>query len=188
MDKRSQRQHARASVGAMSEQQRAQAGGRVCAQIAALDEFVRASTLLVFAPMLDEPDIGDVAQLALAAGKVVCAPRVDWTRWMMEAWPIGRWPQDLEPDPQARRPDQRRPVARAGARALAPDELDLVLVPGLAFTLRGERLGRGGGFYDRLLASLPARTRTVGVCFACQVVSQLATESHDARVGRVVAG
>ena len=73
--------------------------------------------------------------------------------------------------------------------ALPPIDIatvEVMLVPGLAFTAEGLRLGRGGGYYDRLLAACAPQTSTIGVCFATQLVTTLPTEPHDRRVGRVV--
>lgn len=61
-------------------------------------------------------------------------------------------------------------------------KVDLIFVPGLAFTRDGRRLGRGGGYYDRLLADCPRRTVRVGVCFECQIVEDLPSELHDQHV------
>jgi 5-formyltetrahydrofolate cyclo-ligase len=72
------------------------------------------------------------------------------------------------------------------ARVVPPEEIDVILVPGLAFTRLGQRLGRGGGYYDRYLASLPAKTLKIGVCFGFQIVDALPTESHDQAVAAVV--
>jgi 5,10-methenyltetrahydrofolate synthetase len=69
-----------------------------------------------------------------------------------------------------------------GGQAAPPP--DLILVPGLAFTSSGHRLGRGGGFYDRWLAAHP-ETKTLGICFSCQMVDSLPIESHDIRVDAV---
>jgi 5-formyltetrahydrofolate cyclo-ligase len=64
---------------------------------------------------------------------------------------------------------------------------DLVLVPGLAFDRAGHRLGRGGGFYDRFLETLPSPRPTLcGVCFSCQIVPAVPREAHDARVDFVL--
>jgi 5-formyltetrahydrofolate cyclo-ligase len=71
------------------------------------------------------------------------------------------------------------------ARIVPPEEIDVVLVPGLAFTKDGRRLGRGGGFYDRYLASLSSRTLKIGVCFALQLVETLPLEPHDQRLNAV---
>ena len=62
---------------------------------------------------------------------------------------------------------------------------DLVLVPGLAFDITGVRLGRGKGFYDRWLAANPT-VHSVGICFKCQIVENLPSEAHDARVSAIV--
>jgi 5-formyltetrahydrofolate cyclo-ligase len=64
--------------------------------------------------------------------------------------------------------------------------VDLVLVPGLAFTRDGGRLGRGGGFFDRFLAHRTPRAAKVGVCFNFQIVPSLPLEAHDIKVGVVI--
>ena len=63
---------------------------------------------------------------------------------------------------------------------------DVVLVPGLAFTPRGDRLGQGGGWYDRFLPGIRPGCVTVGVAFAEQVVDHLPTEPHDVVLDHVV--
>ncbi|MDQ6625516.1 MAG: 5-formyltetrahydrofolate cyclo-ligase [Verrucomicrobiota bacterium] len=65
---------------------------------------------------------------------------------------------------------------------------DLVLVPGLAFTKDGRRLGRGGGFYDRLLAGHLENAWKVGVCFELQLRDEIPQEQHDALVDIVISG
>ncbi len=63
---------------------------------------------------------------------------------------------------------------------------DVVIVPGLAFTPSGQRLGQGGGWYDRFLVRVRADCVTIGVCFAEQIVDGLPTETHDVAVDHVV--
>ena len=65
------------------------------------------------------------------------------------------------------------------------DRIELVVVPGVAFDRSGFRLGRGKGYYDRLLASLPEVCR-IGICFDFQLVDRVPTDDHDARMDRVV--
>jgi 5-formyltetrahydrofolate cyclo-ligase len=84
---------------------------------------------------------------------------------------------------------------RAGGRVVVvpedspdPSAVDLVIVPGVAFTPDGHRLGQGGGWYDRFLAGVRPGTPTVGVCFDVQVVPSLPVEPHDVHVDRVVSG
>jgi len=59
-------------------------------------------------------------------------------------------------------------------------------VPGVAFSPSGARLGYGGGFYDRLLASLDSQTVRIAAAFQLQMVAQLPEASHDQRVNAVV--
>ena len=68
---------------------------------------------------------------------------------------------------------------------IIPDEaLTTVLCPGWGFTMNGERLGKGGGYYDRYLAS--AHLETVGICFQCQVEDSLPTLSHDVKMSVLI--
>lgn len=70
----------------------------------------------------------------------------------------------------------------ASAPVFTPDDVTIFLVPGLAFDLYGNRLGRGAGYYDRLLAQTRPGAFTVGVTSSELVVDRLPTESHDRKV------
>jgi 5-formyltetrahydrofolate cyclo-ligase len=63
---------------------------------------------------------------------------------------------------------------------------DVVIVPGLAFTPAGDRLGQGGGWYDRFLSAVRPDCVSVGVCFVDQLVDSLPVEAHDVAVDHVV--
>lgn len=63
---------------------------------------------------------------------------------------------------------------------------EIILVPGVAFDRKGRRLGRGGGFYDRVLGEPSLAARRVAVCFACQLVDRVPVEAHDALVDAIV--
>lgn len=67
-----------------------------------------------------------------------------------------------------------------------PDAIDLVLVPALAFSRDRHRLGRGGGFFDRLLGGRAANAFKLGVCFSFQIVDGIPTEPHDVTMDAVV--
>lgn len=71
-------------------------------------------------------------------------------------------------------------------RAFSREDLDAVVIPALAFDPLGNRLGRGAGFYDRFLKSLPDHTIRVGVCFSRQVFETLPIDSHDAPMNLVI--
>lgn len=83
-------------------------------------------------------------------------------------------------------PEVDGPHLRVMPGDLDPARLDAVIVPGLAFTADGQRLGQGGGHYDRFLVRLRANCLTVGVCFREQLFETLPTEPHDLRVMKVI--
>jgi 5-formyltetrahydrofolate cyclo-ligase len=75
---------------------------------------------------------------------------------------------------------------RAEAQLDLPFSPELILVPALAFSHSGYRLGRGGGFYDRLLSGRAAQAFKLGICFALQLVETIPIEPHDAIMNAVI--
>jgi len=73
-------------------------------------------------------------------------------------------------------------------KELALKDLDAVIVPGLAFDKNHHRLGRGKGYYDRFLSTLPKHVTTVGLAFDFQLTDCLPTEAHDMRLQQIIAG
>ncbi len=73
-------------------------------------------------------------------------------------------------------------------KELALKDLDAVIVPGLAFDRQHNRLGRGAGYYDRFLSTLPKTVTTVGLAFDFQLTESLPTEAHDMRLQQIIAG
>ena len=141
-------------------------------------------TVLGYCPMAGEVDIGATLRAALKAGWRVCLPRVDreestMTPVQIDAWPIieGR----SEPVfGSLRQPDGRHiPVH-------APD-IDVVLVPGVAFDAFGGRVGRGGGYYDRFLVRVTPGCRCWGIAWSARVVEgRVPTEPHDRAMDAIV--
>jgi 5-formyltetrahydrofolate cyclo-ligase len=125
----------------------------------------------MFAPLADEPDIWPLLGEALTAGKQVSLPSYVPGPNVYVARRIGDLVRDLV-------------VGKFGVREAAPhcaeiplNQLDLVLVPGVAFDARGRRLGRGKGFYDRLLADV--RGAKCGVAFDEQMVATVPVGPRD---------
>ena len=147
----------------------------------AVTSFLRGAAgdgpVLVFLPDAREPAIDPLIGDWISAGRDVLAPRCDWDAGVFTPVRL----RSLVAT-EVRRHGVREPVA-ADDPAPAPAA---VLVPGVAFDAAGGRLGRGGGFYDRSLAALPAGVRLIGVCFACQLVERVPREPHDALVHAVV--
>jgi 5-formyltetrahydrofolate cyclo-ligase len=75
---------------------------------------------------------------------------------------------------------------RPPAEPIEPTALDLVFVPGVAFTRDGRRLGRGGGYYDRFMADLPPTTWRIGVCHPLQIRTELPVGKYDLPVNALL--
>ena len=151
---------------------RAAKSAQLCEAILAMQAWRDAATVVIFAPQSREPDVEML--WPHAAGKSLAYPRVNAGR--LDIFRVASV-YDLLPGAFGIREPSDAPE-----NAVAPGDIDLILVPGVAFTRAGLRLGRGGGFYDRLLAGLPASTIRIGVCFASQVLDELPVEPHDQRV------
>ncbi len=137
-----------------------------------------ARTIFFFAPMPGEMNLWPLLEEALAADKVVALPRFDSTSRNYLAARV----RNLQTDLVAGKLGIREP--NAACTDIPLDQFDLILVPGVAFDLRGHRLGRGKGYYDRLLA--PATGVKCGVAFDEQIVEAVPVEEHDARMNFIV--
>lgn len=71
-------------------------------------------------------------------------------------------------------------------RVFSPDNAELVLVPGIAFDGKGNRLGYGKGFYDRFLAKLSSETNIIALAFELQIIESIAAEKHDFRIPKII--
>ena len=160
----------------MTPDARAEKSARLCTAITGSAAWQSARTVAIFAPQPREPDVELLWMHG--AGKTFAYPRVTEDR--LDLFRVAML-HELAPGVFG----VREPLAKTD-NAIDPGMLDLILVPGVAFTRSGERLGRGGGFYDRLLASLPAPVCKIGVCFDSQVLHELPVEMHDQRVDSII--
>ena len=144
----------------------------ICERIAPLIQG--ACTVAVFAPRPDEPDLKLLELSALWLGRTILFPKLEDSRPAFA--PAESW-EELQPGPFG----LLTPIRPASSL-----EPQLVLVPGLAFSRQGDRLGRGAGFYDRYLAGLGTAVRTIGVAFHLQLIDELPRDAHDFQVRSVV--
>lgn len=173
------RRAALARRDALDAAHRAAASAAICRALLAEPGYQRAERILIYASMRSEVDTAPFIAGALADGKHLAYPLIDWdTRDLRpvelahpERLVAGRFGVPEPPE------DERQPVP--------PDAIDLVLVPGVAFDLACYRLGYGAGMYDRLLAALPHAPRWAPA-FEAQVVDVLPVEPHDLPVDLVL--
>jgi 5-formyltetrahydrofolate cyclo-ligase len=172
--KASLRQQVRARLQAVTPSASLSASRKLCEQLRSQSVWSKARSVLFFAPLPDEPNLWPLLTEALAAGKTVCLPRFRSANDGYVACQV----RDLHQDLIAGKFNIREPAAACPEVPL--NRLDLVLVPGVAFDVRGGRLGRGKGFYDRLLATVNGTK--CGVAFDEQLVDAVPVGPMDVRL------
>ncbi|MBI5415890.1 MAG: 5-formyltetrahydrofolate cyclo-ligase [Candidatus Omnitrophica bacterium] len=146
-------------------------------------EFRRALTVLFYAAFDGEVDTFEMMQRAQQLGKRIGLPYIVRKEKRMIPTVVESIEEDLAIGPYG----VRQPREASREKTLSVDELDLVIVPGVAFDRHNHRLGRGQGYYDRFLKGLSARTPTIGLAFDFQIVDHLPLqEEHDVPVSSVL--
>lgn len=170
----------RVLLSALSESDRVACSAAACSRVLASQAFRSAGTVLVYMPMRSEVDITTVVLEAFRCGKSVCVPRVPEGGRLMNAVEI------TSIDDETMASDALGVRVPRGGREVVADSIDLVIAPGVAFDLRCQRLGRGGGYYDRFLAKMPRSTTLLGICFDCQLVDSIPAQEADIPVHAVI--
>lgn len=174
-DKASARQRLAARRAALSSSERESADARVLERLLAAEFLVGIGAVFVYISIVPETDTRRLIDALHARGTLVAVPRIlDRTR--MIAVPFRGWG-----------------ALRAGPLGIpAPVETEpcespigLAIVPGLGFSSRGDRLGYGGGYYDRWL-SLHPETRRLAIAYDCQIDEEILSEPHDVIMDGVI--
>ncbi|MGM9571425.1 MAG: 5-formyltetrahydrofolate cyclo-ligase [bacterium] len=139
-----------------------------------LEEFKKANTILIYAAMRGEVLTKGIFTEAYKRGKKVLVPISQLEDRSLLLSEIHDYDNELVvatfnvPEPKK---ECLRPTAHS--------EVDLVIVPGVAFDTQGNRLGYGGGFYDRFLAGLKPDVPAIAICYELQLRDDLVAEEHD---------
>jgi 5-formyltetrahydrofolate cyclo-ligase len=173
LDKKTVRQMVRAEIAKMSEEQKSALSIAIFDKISHLEQVENASTVALFVSLGDEPTSASAIE-NLSQSKRIVVPRIEGDE--MEFY-------DISEGLQRGAFGIMEPVATT---PIEPSEIDVMIVPGVAFTRNGARCGRGKGFYDKYLSRRGFRAYTIGVCYPCQVVEELPTEKHDKVLDKVV--
>jgi 5-formyltetrahydrofolate cyclo-ligase len=166
------REMVRAQLEKISPAVRAVESIELCERLKA--QIPSAHNILFFAPLADELDVWPMLELSLALGTSCALPFFDAEKKIYGA----RRLKNLAADIVIGKFGVREPAATCEEIPL--NQFDLVLVPGMAFDLQGNRLGRGQGFYDRILAEVSGIK--CGVAYDFQLLATIPTEPHDAKV------
>jgi 5-formyltetrahydrofolate cyclo-ligase len=161
---------------AIPPERRARAGEVITARVLALPAMVRARTVFLFASFGSEVPTEAVADALLSSGRRVLLPFLEGS--VMEAAELRAGDEAVDTTYGPKEPPVRTPVD--------PEDVDVVLVPGLAFDREGYRVGYGGGHYDRYLRRLGRHATRIGIAFQEQLVDRVPREPDDDPVDLVV--
>jgi 5-formyltetrahydrofolate cyclo-ligase len=154
---------------------------RICEKILSLDEVINARTLFFFASFRSEVDTFEMMRALLPAGKAVVVPKVEKERHLLLLYEVR--------DVDALMPGYMgipEPPVTVGEIPADVNDVDLVIIPGAGFDPAGNRIGYGGGYYDRLLAELRRDIPVIAPAYEEQIVGSIPAEPHDVRVSVIV--
>lgn len=175
MEKTKARIAGRQQVGLLSAEDKAARSAAIIRELDRLPELAGASTIMAFAPLPDEVDLKPLWRRIIASGRVVVFPMLINGDGYMEAAAAVDVDKDLKPG--------RFGIAQpTGAPFVDAATIDFIFIPAVAFDEAGNRVGRGGGYYDRFLGTRAKRAVRCGVAFECQVLKSLPVKEHDCHV------
>jgi 5-formyltetrahydrofolate cyclo-ligase len=172
MEKIELRSQLRNRLLAMSPEQRKDKSRKACRNLIATEQFQDASIIMMFLSLPHEVDTSEAILQAWQLGKTVAVPKISWQQRHMipvqinsleTGFSTGTW--------GLRNPTTGVPIPFG--------QIDLVVAPGLGYDRKGNRLGRGGSFYDRFFANKDLRATRCGLVFAEQVMELIPTTESD---------
>ncbi|MTI84885.1 MAG: 5-formyltetrahydrofolate cyclo-ligase [Firmicutes bacterium] len=162
---------------ALSEQEVSSKSNDITRAIINMKEYQQATTIMAYVDFRHEVQTGELIRRALNDGKRLAVPLTDMEGKRLVPSLLKEFPEDLTPGAYGilePRPECLRPIT--------PGELDLVIVPGVAFDEKGNRLGYGGGFYDRFLPQTGKDCIWLAPAFELQLHDNVYPDQHDCPV------
>lgn len=174
--KRELRKRMKMVRGAVPESARAQRANAIQRALVEMPEFESARVVAAYCSVRDEVDTSEVVRRVWAENKTVAYPRVDGERLVLH---------EVTPDTVLSLGSYDVPEPPASAPTVAESDIDFIIVPALAVEPNGHRIGYGGGFFDRLLPTLPQAFRCA-VVYDFQLISEVPTLPTDVPVHAIV--
>ncbi|MDO7785664.1 5-formyltetrahydrofolate cyclo-ligase [Desulforamulus aquiferis] len=181
MEKKSLRKQILASRELLSPQDAFNRSSLITERLLVLDAFLKANTMMAYLSIKNEVQTGHIIERALQDGKEIAVPVVNSNKKSMKAAKLLSYPGGLVPGPYGI-------LEPAVFLPISAEDLDLIVVPGAAFDPKGNRLGYGGGYYDRFLPRVRPGAVTIALAYEMQMMEDLSNymEPHDCRVEYVV--
>ena len=166
----------------LSPDSRAALSSTITARLLQLPEYRQAGAVLGYMNFGAEFASEFWIRQVLAEGKRLALPRVNHHTNQLDLY----WVNDLENHLAPGLWGIREPVVERCERLNTPNEVEFALLPGVAFSRNGARLGYGGGFFDKLLARMAHRPALAAAAFALQIVEHIPQETTDVKVGWII--
>ena len=179
MDKTQLRRQISTRLVKLSDKQRVVQSKKACQFLMETEQFKNASVVMLYLPLPHEVDTTPVILTAWQKGKTVAVPKISWQQRHMLPVEI----TSLESGFSTGDSGLKNPITGVPTPI---DDIDVVVTPGLAFNKKGDRLGRGGAFFDRFFSSKSLDAIKIGFAFSQQLVDDIPIEEHDMKVDMVV--
>jgi 5-formyltetrahydrofolate cyclo-ligase len=151
----------------------------VLERMLSLDEFRNAGIIFFFASFRTEVDTAEMIKSSLSSGKRVLLPKVDKDSHELQLYEIRDF-SELAPGYMG------IPEPTFQGRQMSINDADIVIIPGAGYDASGNRIGYGGGYYDRLLSGLQKDIPVIAPAYEEQIVDSIPSEPHDIRVHMIV--
>jgi len=156
---------------------------QIKARLFDMEVFKKSKTVMFYVGKGDEVQTKDIILESMKMGKIVSVPYIENGNREMHASLLRNFDRDLtkgEYGILSPKKESYKPINTSS--------LDLIIVPGVCFDINGNRIGRGGGYYDRFLKSVSKKTILIGLVFDFQVVSNIPYDKKDIPVHIIVTG
>jgi 5-formyltetrahydrofolate cyclo-ligase len=160
-------------------EQKSEKSRKACRNLVSTAEFQAASIIMMFLSLPNEVDTSEAILHAWQLGKAVAVPKISWEQRHMIPVQIN----SLETGFSTHTSGLRNPVS---GLPVPFEEIDLVVTPALGFDKKGNRLGRGGSYYDRFFANDELKADRCGFAFAEQLMDSIPVTEHDVPVEIIV--
>ncbi len=179
MDKAHLRRQLQNSLIAIPDEQRSEKSRQACRNLISTSQFQNASTVMMYLSLPYEADTSEAILHAWQLGKTVAVPKISWEQRHMIPVKIN----SLETGISMIASGLKNPIAGV---PVPFEDIDLVVTPALGFDRQGNRLGRGGSYYDRFFANAELKASRCGFAFAEQLLDSVPVTEHDEPVDSLV--
>ncbi|MBN2181536.1 MAG: 5-formyltetrahydrofolate cyclo-ligase [Sedimentisphaerales bacterium] len=179
MEKARLRRELQNSLFAIPPEQRLEKSRKACQNLISMPRFQDASTIMMYLSLPYEADISEAILHAWQFNKTVAVPKISWEQRHMIPVKIN----SLETGISTGASGLKNPVAGV---PVPFEDIDLVVTPALGFDRHGNRLGRGGSYYDRFFANTALKASRCGFAFAEQIIDSIPVAEHDEPVDSLV--